>query len=618
MEEKKNNALEKAQNIAGEGVNPMPEQTVGENMNAQLFNVQNFNENNSQPQNSNEQVSIDARARIKQEQMREKELAKAERERIQAERRIELAKIRAHKRHERQKIKAAAMREKQKRRLEQKEKRLALKAQNEAKKQALKNESKVERQRRLSLEKQARLDLKRENRERKMRERSERRKQNKGVGGWLAAVISLGIATLVLASVLTFTFLMPTVSDNMLEANYSKSFYDTVKQVDNIDVNLSKVLATSDGGAIQRYLVDTAINSELAENDLQQLPLQDESKFYTTKLINQIGDYAKYLNNKLISGENLTQSDLKTLTQLYTANKALKDALGQMREKMGADYAFSSMLDGGKGDIVISNFNELQNLSVDYPELIYDGPFSDGQNEREIKGLSGAEIDEMRAKEIFGKIFSKHNVEKVISSGQADGLIKCFNVQGQIDGDVLYAQISKQGGKLLMFAFSGSCDSVNIDDDTAVEVALDFLKSLEIDNMKPVWINLANNVYTINMAYEQGGVIVYSDLIKVRVCAETGMVIGLEATSYYTNHTDRVIESATLSEKTAKAKVSSNIDVQTSRLAVVPIGTKSEKLCYEFSGEYDGSTYYVYIDAMTGAQLEMFKVIKSTEGTLLI
>ena len=70
---------------------------------------------------------------------------------------------------------------------------------------------------------------------------------------------------------------MPTETDGMLESTYQKSFYDTVEQVNNIDLNLSKVLATNDTGAMQKYLVDTAINSELAENDLQQLPLQVQS-----------------------------------------------------------------------------------------------------------------------------------------------------------------------------------------------------------------------------------------------------------------------------------------------------------------------------------------------------
>ena len=51
---------------------------------------------------------------------------------------------------------------------------------------------------------------------------------------------------------------------------------------------------------------------------------------------------------------------------------------------------------------------------------------------------------------------------------------------------------------------------------------------------------------------------------------------------------------------------------------VVPFGKQSERLCYEFSGEYDGSIFYAYIDARTGKQVELFKVIEGSEGSLLM
>ena len=50
----------------------------------------------------------------------------------------------------------------------------------------------------------------------------------------------------------------------------------------------------------------------------------------------------------------------------------------------------------------------------------------------------------------------------------------------------------------------------------------------------------------------------------------------------------------------------------------MPVGDSAEKLCYEFSGELNGDTYYVYIDAISGRQVEMFKVIDSEEGSLLM
>ena len=630
MEEKKNNAVEKAENAVNTGKSKKRKQTKKPSAKKETEHAKN---------SKKEQIRAEKRAKrqeLKEQRKIQKQKLKAEKEKALAEKRVELARIKAHKKAEREKARATALREKNRRKAELKEKKQMARQERLARKQMLKNESKKERERRIHLEKIARRDErekrrkdraekrkqiladKRQKREQKSKDRQKRREQRKGYGGWLAAVISLGLSTLVLASVLTFTFLMPSVSDNMLESTYQQAFYDTVEMVDNIDLNLSKILASKDSGAIQKYLVDTAIDSELAENGLQQLPLHDESKFYTTKLINQIGDFSKYLNKKIIDGQGISSTDRQSLNSLYQANLELKNALQGIMAQMSADYSFSNMINAGGGDLVISNFNELQNLSVQYPELIYDGPFSDGQSEREIKGLEKKEVSFEQAKENFVSVFKDYPFSEIVSSGKTFGDIECYNIQGRSDEQTVYAQISVMGGKLIMFDVAGECNQVVISEDSAIENALEFLQNAQINDMKPVWINLSNNVYTINFAFEQDGIIIYSDLVKVRVCGQTGNVLGLEAKSYYTNHTDRVIAKVALTKAEAKQKLSDQMEVDSARLVVVPIGTKSEKLCYEFSGTIDQSTYYVYIDAISGRQVEMFKVIESTEGTLLM
>ncbi len=595
MEKKKNNALEKAENAQ----------------------VDSSNKKEQRLKEKNEKNAI-----------REQRLAEKKRE--QAQKRVEIAKLKAHKKAEREKAKATLLREKNRRKAEKREKRELLKRERMERKQALKMENKEERQRRLQLERQAKLDKRAE----RKKERAERRRQvlaekkqrreqkakqkNKGYGGWLATVISLGVATLVLASVLTFTFLTPSTNDNMLNYSYERSFYDAIEQVDNIDLNLSKVLATKDKGAMQRYLVDTAINSELAESDIQSLPLHDESKYYTAKLINQIGDYAKYLNNKLIDGEPLTEQDRKGLLQLYQANLALKNALQEVTSEMDGDYSFMNLDKAKGGDILLDTLGELENLSVQYPELIYDGPFSDGLLDRKVKGVSGNAISFDEAKEVFAKAFNDYSFSSILDAGETHASIECYNLQGETDGDILFAQISKIGGHLIMFSYAGSCQSTVVSEQTAIENALEFIEKLQIKNMQEVWINLANNVYTINFAGTQNGTIIYPDMIKVRVCAETGKVIGFEATEYYTNHTARSISNPAISKKDAQQKLIEGFKVKATRKALVPIGTESEKLCYEFYGEVDNQTYYVYIDANSGRQVQMFKVVEGTEGEFLM
>ena len=628
MQEKKNNAVEKAEKVANKNTRNKKKDTSKK---AKTPKAKKEKGGFFKKLEERRREWKEHKLKVKEE----KALLREQREKELEEKRIELARLKAHRKAEKEKAKATALRERNRQKMEIKKRKQELKAQKEARREMLKKESKKERQERILKEKQLRkeqlenkrkerlekrkskLEYKRAKREQKIKERQLNKERNKGVGGWIAAVISLGIVTLVLASVLTFSFLMPTTEDSFLEASYQKAFYGTVEEVDNIDYNLSKALVTVDKGALQKYLVDTAIEAELAENDLQSLPLKDESKYYTTKLINQIGDYSKYLNNKLINGESLTNSDLESLRSLYLANLTLKNSLQEMISGMGENFSFSNMLNS-QDSIVLKGFDNLQNLSVGYPELIYDGPFSDGLDNREVKGITGAEISEQQAKEKFIKIFKDYNLEDIKNAGMAMGNIECYNLQAMVEGDLLYAQLSKNGGHLIMFSYAGNCESVNCDKERAINKAQTFLTELGIDNMKAVWVNLANNVYTINFAFEQNGVIIYSDLIKVRVCAESQMVLGIEATTYYLNHTERVIEKPLLTKANAVEKISNSITPKTARLVVVPVGNNGEKLCYEISGEYENSTYYIYIDAINGKQVEMFKVIETTEGQLLI
>ena len=619
MEKKKNNAVEKAEKMQ----KPKNKQTESKTKKDKPVKEQ---------KKLKKQEKKQIKKKLKAENKAKKQKLKEERQKVRAQKRIEDAKIRAHKKAEKQKAKATRLREKKKRKLVKKEQKQMALEQKRQKKEALKKETKKERQNRKNMERNAKreekLRVKREKAQKrqqvlaekraKREENKRKRQKNKGFGGWLAAVISLGVVSLVLASVLTYTLLMPSTTDTMLESSYQKSFYSTVEQVDNIDLNLSKILASKDRSAVQKYLVDTAINSELAENEIQQLPLKDQSKEYIAKMINQIGDYSKYLNNKLVDGQSLSAKDRENLQNLYYANLDFKEALQKVMRNMGTNYSFSDLENATNKDVLLESLNELQNLSVQYPELIYDGPFSDGLDQREIKGLSNNVVSFDEAKENFVKIFKDYSFSKIENAGKTEGDIVCYNIEATYSGERLYAQVSERDGKLIMFSYAGSCESVVIERETAIENAQAFLENMGLTNMKEVWFNLANNVYTINFASEQNGVILYPDLIKVRVCAETGKVIGVEAKTYYTNHTKRTIGKASASEIDAKNQVYEGIEIETSRLCVVPFGMSSEKLCYEFSGELEGQTYYVYIDANTLHQVEMFKVIESTEGTLLM
>ncbi len=436
----------------------------------------------------------------------------------------------------------------------------------------------------------------------------------------LTIIVVLSVALVIMCSAFLFSVIMPSERESEYETSVKRSFFSTVSEVNNIDSNLSKAIVSNDNAKLLSYLSTTAINGELANSDLVSLPLTDDVKYYVIKAINQIADYSKYLHKKIAEGEDLTEEDKKGLHDIYEINAVLKNAFDKMQENMSGDYTFSSMLSGGNGNVVINGFSELTNMSQDFPELIYDGPFSDGKKDTVIKGLKGNDVSAEQALQTVKDVFNDYGLTDIRYNGEVKSDVEGYNFEGEIKGEKLFATVTKKEGKLLSFSVAGNCKSVKYQNDEAVSRAIGFLEKIGIKDVTAVWINLSSsNVYTINITTQIDEVICYADLIKVRVCAYTGMVIGADLTSYYTNHTERSVDVPVIDETTARDCVSKNISIKNVRLCVVPLeNTNTERLCYEIMGEYDDTTYYVYIDAENKREIKIFKVINSTEGELLM
>ena len=438
-----------------------------------------------------------------------------------------------------------------------------------------------------------------------------------GKRGYIIAIVSLSTVVVALLTVLSFNFFGSNIN-NDLESSYKKSYYEAVSYVDSMEVDLSKIIATKDSEAVQKYLTTLTVNAELAENNLQQLPIEDESKYYTMKLINQVSDYSKYLQSKMIEGESLNSQDIASLKTLYKGTAELKQSLQKINENLTNGYNFSDLLNAEKTDALLSNFNNLQNISVSYPELIYDGPFSDGKTYQNIRGNSQQEISEEDAKNIIIEKLSDYNLQQLTFENTCGNDILAYLFTAKyLDSDVTI-EVAKNGGNILLFSVNSFANEQNYSSQKLVENAQKFIEKLGYKNMFAVWHTNSNGIEVINFVCKNNGIIYYPDMVKVNVNSQTGMVVGLESSSYYINHTKRNVVTPTINQDEAQQKVFDELKIESKRLAVIPKGNNLELLTYEFCGSYNGETYYVYISATNGKQVEMFKVIDSTNGKLLI
>ena len=180
----------------------------------------------------------------------------------------------------------------------------------------------------------------------------------------------------------------------------------------------------------------------------------------------------------------------------------------------------------------------------------------------------------------------------------------------------------EQGGKLLSFLASPAGDKNDPPSDEESErlreAALAFLQELGVEDPAAAYAQYYQGVAVLNFAPRQDGVILYSDLVKVYMDRETGDVMGVDARNYRLNHRTRDLPKPRITEQQAAEYVSDSLQVEQTALALIPLTKQTEVLCYEFKATQNDTFYIVYINALTGEEEQIFQVINSEEGDLVV
>ena len=111
--------------------------------------------------------------------------------------------------------------------------------------------------------------------------------------------------------------------------------------------------------------------------------------------------------------------------------------------------------------------------------------------------------------------------------------------------------------------------------------------------------------YIYSYAATQDDVVLYPDLLRVKVAADNGEITGFDATGYLANHRTRVFDAPTYSLEQALAN-REDLSVKNTRLAVIPTASGKEILCHEIIGTKEDKTFYLYVNCATGREEELF------------
>lgn len=406
------------------------------------------------------------------------------------------------------------------------------------------------------------------------------------------------------------------------ENEYNMAFYEVVEYVQNVKTYLAKSMISKSAEHGAEMLTHVWREANLAQAYLGMLPIESQELENTEKFLNQVSEYSYSLSRKNIEGEGLTNDDINKIKEMYNYSNDLANTLNEMADELNnGTLKWSDLMKNTEDSEIaeVSTFDVVEENFHEYSGLIYDGAFSEHLTSSDKKGLTGDEIDEETAKTKAEEFIGKDKIKNTQNNGYVEnGNIPVYRFEMTLNDDQkIGISISKKGGHVVFLNSNREVKEDKINEQDAVTRGKEYLASKGFNNMKETYYMKQNGFITINYAYKQNDVVIYADLIKVKVALDNGEIIGLETTGYLNNHYNRAISTEKISIEKAREQLSSKAQVTSEGLAIIPTEWKTEKFCYEFKGKIEDIDFIAYINAETGEEEDILIVTNSENGTLV-
>lgn len=408
--------------------------------------------------------------------------------------------------------------------------------------------------------------------------------------------------------------------------NYNMAFFEVVNHMQDVQSYLAKSLISKSSENGAETLTNVWREANLTQTYLSMLPLESQELENTQKFLNQVGDYSYSLSRKNIKKEELTEDDLNHLEELHNYSVEMSNTLNQLSEDLNSGRISWRDLTSDKtapfaqqvSNISQDSFGNLQESFKEYSGLIYDGAYSEHLANGEKKAVIGPEISEDEAEKQVRDFIGNDKIKELTRLGLSENSnIAGYNfyVKDTEDHNINIA-ITQIGGHIISMNSDRNVEVETITQEEANKIGKDFLIQRGIPNMQETYFLKQEGIVTINYAYNQDGVIMYPDLIKVKVALDNGEILGMETTGYLNSHQERDISKVKISKEEAKKKLNKDLEIQSEGLAVIPTEWQTEILCYEFKGKIKDTEFLVYINAENGDEEDILIITNTPNGTL--
>lgn len=416
--------------------------------------------------------------------------------------------------------------------------------------------------------------------------------------------------------------------ENNVNDTYNKTMYEIVTNVNNMDNLITKLRITTSKEYNIMTLSKVLTEANTAKNNLTYLPINQNSMQSVSKFLSQVIGYSEYLISVLTSEDTLDKAEYENLEKVNNVSNSLNKTLSKIYNKLNEgslkwnEVEKVTYEEFETGDIDIESIVNVKDTMDTYEGLIYDGAFSNHLESIKPKNLDGKDVtQEVAAKKAYECVKSavkNAKIDKVIYNGEIKGKITVysFNITLKNKDYDIDVQITKDSGKLYLMLSDRNVEKQNIKVEEAKIAGDEYLESLGLTNLTPTYYIIQNNMVVVNYAATQDDIVLYPDLIKVKIAMDNKEILSVECSGYIYNHTKR--ENLTYKITKEEAMKSLSIEATYSKTAIIPKEGGKEVLTYEFRGKANGKDFLIYINANTGKEENVLLIIDNKNGILTI
>ena len=407
-------------------------------------------------------------------------------------------------------------------------------------------------------------------------------------------------------------------AERAVENTYMNAVEDLSLNLDNIKNNLRKGMYTNSISMLSDLSEKLSDDAKSAKNSLARLPVDELDLIAAYRFLSQVGNYSRALAEKCAEGSRLSEDDRGNIAALHAYAEELSGNMWDIEKRietgkitLAATKKAASQLKAGDPVNVTSGFTDFPANDNSYPTLIYDGPYSDHIMEKSPLMIKNEkEISEDEALRRAKKVVDSDDLKLLtVEKGKMPSYV--FS-----DGSHTVA-ITKAGGLYSYMLSTRKAEKAAITAEEAVKRAQAYLSELGIRGLTDSYYEIRNGICIVNLAAEQNGVTMYTDLIKAGVALDTGEIVSFDMRGYITNPTIRDLPAPRISSGLAETLISSELSPVSTKLCVIPSEGQNEIFYYEVRciGK-SGENVLVYLNAQNGRE-EQILILKIGRGGVL-